>query len=393
MIAELFTVFFTYRWTFLFYIVILILLFLNRTKFEMQGKLVALMRTKYGLKLMEKIASRYREHVKLYGYIGIGVGYVGLLFVSYKLVEALWNTIFVPGTVGASPVIPGVPIAGTGIVIPLVAGWLSLFIIMVVHEFSHGVVARAHKVRVKSSGIAFFGPILAAFVEPDEKQIEKENDIVQYSIFAAGPFSNIVLAGVVFLIAAFLLNPVYSAATYASGISVSPMSGFPAFESGMTEGEVIQEINGAVVGEYENFLKLMSALKPNESINIVSDKGNYDMVLAASPEDESKPYLGVKIIEQVRKPKEMNIFLLGMYYVFEWFRELMFWVFFFSFNIGLINLFPIFITDGARMLKVNFEKLVGEKERALRLWVQMNKLGLLMLLLLLFIPLLRWMFG
>ena len=81
-----------------------------------------------------------------------------------------------------------------------------------VHEFSHGVVARAHNVEVKSSGFAVLGIVLpiipAAFVEPNEDKLKKEDAIVQYSIFAAGPVSNIFLAIIFFLVMISVFNPI-----------------------------------------------------------------------------------------------------------------------------------------------------------------------------------------
>ena len=44
--------------------------------------------------------------------------------------------------------------------------------------------------------------IIGAFVEPDEKTMDKKSDIIQYSVLAAGPISNVVLA----LIAILVLN-------------------------------------------------------------------------------------------------------------------------------------------------------------------------------------------
>ena len=73
--------------------------------------------------------------------------------------------------------------SGVGLVLPFKAKgvfyvpffyWIiSIFVIAVVHEFSHGLIARANNIKVKSSGFAFLAllvPIIpAAFVEPDEK--------------------------------------------------------------------------------------------------------------------------------------------------------------------------------------------------------------------------------
>ncbi len=112
---------------------------------------------------------------------------------------------------------------------------------MVVHEFSHGVVARAHDINVKSSGLAFFGPILGAFVEPDDKELKSKPYKSQLSLFAAGPFSNIILWGVFSLI--FLsLYP-------SNGIAVAVMKNdtMPAFLTDMPQNVTINAINNVEV--------------------------------------------------------------------------------------------------------------------------------------------------
>jgi len=80
---------------------------------------------------------------------------------------------------------------------------LSIFLIAVIHEFSHGVVGRAWKLKIKSSGFAFLSilvPVIpAAFVEPDEKQTAKASARAQLGMLSAGPFSNVVFAALILL--------------------------------------------------------------------------------------------------------------------------------------------------------------------------------------------------
>ena len=138
-----------YKWVILFYLGIILLLYLNRKKFEFQGKIVALYRTKVGLGLMDRVSNKYRELIKLLGYCAVGIAYVALILIFGLLIKATIDLVLnKPGAAGAAPVLPGVPIAGTGLVFPLIIGWISLFIIVVVHEFSHGVVARAFKLKI-----------------------------------------------------------------------------------------------------------------------------------------------------------------------------------------------------------------------------------------------------
>ena len=144
----------------------MLLVYLNRKKFDVHGKFVFLYRTKFGIGLMKTISDKFSGMVKILGSIGVIAGFMGMAFTFVVVLALTYKLLLNHEAAGASPVIPGLPIAGTGIVFPLVTGWLVLFVIILVHEFSHGIVASAHKIKIKNSGIAFFGPILGAFFEP-----------------------------------------------------------------------------------------------------------------------------------------------------------------------------------------------------------------------------------
>jgi membrane-associated protease RseP (regulator of RpoE activity) len=67
----------------------------------------------------------------------------------------------------------------------------------------------------------------------------------------------------------------------------------------------------------------------------------------------------------------------GPYY---WFKDLFKWLFLLNYFIGLINLFPIYITDGARMLRVAIGKLVKNQEKAIKVWSFINMMFLFLIL-------------
>src|SRR3989344_4208261 len=146
-----------------FYVILILILIWRRKHWDLESKILILYRTRWGLKLIEKIAQRYREWVKLLGYIGIGAGYVGLIGISYILIKNLVDLLVKPQAVsGMSLVLPGINVPGMG-VLPFWYWLIAIFIIAIVHEFSHGIVARAHNVQVKNTGLVFLGPIIGAF--------------------------------------------------------------------------------------------------------------------------------------------------------------------------------------------------------------------------------------
>ncbi len=381
-----------YKATIIFYSLIFLIVYLNRKKFDVHGKFVYLYRTKIGIKFMDLTAKKAGKLVKFIAYIGVVIGFLGMIL-TFILILSLTYKLLInePGAGGASPVIPGLPIAGTGLVFPLITGWLVLFIIILVHEFSHGIVASAYKIKIKNSGMAFFGPILGAFVEPDEKKLSKEKDLVQHSVFAAGPFANFLTAVVVVLIGLLILNPAISALTVSTGVIIHSQPELPAEKAGIGNNTLIVEINNEKVSTTEDFKRIMSNVKPNTRIELKSNVTTYTVTTTENPDNPSQGYLGVWIIGNNLKLKNSNILNQISFNVIRWFSQLLGWLGFLSLNIGLINLLPIFITDGARMLKIFFGRVIKDKERSTSVWLFFNWVSLFSLLILVFLPLFRWL--
>ncbi|MFP4423995.1 MAG: site-2 protease family protein [Candidatus Woesearchaeota archaeon] len=369
--------------TILFYSVVILLLYLNRKKFEFQG-IIALYKTKLGLKQMDNWARKYGSIIKKVSAVGVWVGYIVLVLSVALIAHAAFRMLIKPIALDGSPlVLPGVPIAGTGgVVFPLVIGWIALFIIIVVHEFSHGIVARAYNIKVKSSGIIFLGPILGAFVEPDEKKLNKNNPKAANRIFAAGPWSNFILTIIILLASLFILSPLAKAITEPAGVQVETEEGFPA--ESIPEGTTITQVNGNSTLDINSFIENLDGLKPNQTVILANDENTYEIKATESPHNKSQGYLGV-YLQDKRTSQYGTAGMIG-YSILHWLNELFFWVWFISLNIGIINLFPIFITDGARMLHITLHRYIKNQKQAEKIWVNINKICLILLLMIVFIP-------
>ncbi|MEM2131018.1 MAG: site-2 protease family protein, partial [Candidatus Woesearchaeota archaeon] len=337
-----------YKWVILFYSSIVLLVYLNRKRLKNEAPFVYLYKTKFGISLMKFFAEKFNKAVKIFGYISIFLSYIGLLFISFMLIKNSYDLIISkPNAVGGSPVIPGLPIAGLGITFPLVIGWISLFIIMIVHEFSHGIVAKAHNVKIKTTGIAFFGPILGAFVEPDEKNLKKQSDKVQLSIFSAGPISNVFL-WIVCIVLMFGLGSIISNITYADGVKIGIINNetLPAYSAGIKHGSIIIEIDNEKIRNLSDLENSLNDLKPEQEIFLKIRENEtikeIKLKTAKNPKNETKAYLGILLLNEEKKLKN-NSFINNLFYkILLWFYELFSWTGFISINIGLINLFPIF---------------------------------------------------
>ena len=384
-----------YKFIILFYLAIIIFLYIKREKVERQAKIIILYRMKWGLKWMDKCSKRFREWIVLSGYIGVGAGFVGLIFISYILVKNLYDQIINPATVsGVSLVLPGINVPGLG-VLPFWYWLIAIFVIAIVHEFAHGIVARAHNIKVKNTGIVLFGPIIGAFVEPDEKNLRKQEDIKQYSVLAAGAFSNVILALLAVLILNFAFMPLQQTMVEPTGFTFDAYveGEFPFAEAGIEPGTLITGINGETTTQFQDFSAELITHKPKETVVINTPNKDYEITLAENPDNPKQSFMGIHSIRnefEVKEKYNQGVWK-SVYYSLDWFNGFLRWLFLLSLGIGLFNLLPLPIVDGGRMAQVFLHKLKGT-ERGEKRYKQISLFFLLVLLLNLFFPLLVKLF-
>ncbi len=331
-----------------------------------------LWKTKFGLKFMDKVASKYRELIKLLGYCFVGFGFFGMILISVNIIFMLFNLFVSPKETsqGIALVLPLTNIPGIG----YLSFWyflITIFVTVLIHEFAHGIVARAHNVPVKSSGLGVFSLILPifplAFVEPDEKKLQKEKDIVQYSIFSAGPMVNIIFAFLILFLTAQVIIPIENNITHPIGFSFNGvMEDYPAKEAGMQPGMIINEVNGIEILTYQDFSDELGKLKPGQELTIGTTSETFNIITKPSPDDPEQGYIGILDIRNERRINEKQKAFGG---VFFWLRGLIKWFYFLNLIIGLMNLLPLMVTDGGRMLKTALEKIFTDSKKANKAWV------------------------
>lgn len=330
----------------IFYGLLFLFYLRNKNKFEVQSKIFALYRTKIGIKLMDKYSKIFPKFLRFLGYVGILVGFLGMIFIFYILIRGTYNLIFIPGSPPVvAPVLPGISIPG----LPTLSFWhwiIAIFVVAVIHEFSHGVFARLYNLKIKSSGFAFLGPILAAFVEPDEKALVKRSKKQQLSILAAGPFSNIILAILVILFFNFVFLPFQSNLFVADGVTlVNVEKDSPAELAQLQSGLIIKEINNEKITDQRQLVDVIRNSGGKE-LNLITDKGEYFV----KPEKrDEKYYLGISVTNNVIVKESVPGFVLPLA---KWFNMLFFWLWVISLGIGLFNLLPFGPIDGGRMFLV-----------------------------------------
>ncbi|MBA3064404.1 hypothetical protein FP803_03115 [Candidatus Woesearchaeota archaeon] len=360
---------------FIFIGCMLLFLYVNRKKIVIQKIFYPFLyfvmyKTKIGLELMDRMAKKHPKFLKYLAYAGVAAGFLGMVAMAVMLVNNFYNLITRPAAV--SGVMMVLPFKAEGVFyVPFFHWIICIFLIVIVHEFSHGVIARLYKIKIKSSGLAFLNIIVpvipAAFVEPDEKELIKRPHIQQLSVFAAGPFSNIIFAFVVLAIIGLVFAPVSNAIFNYDGVLVTGFTPgnetFPAENAGITENELIIGIDNMPITTVENFTEIMQNKTPGESVIITTNVTDYNIVLTESPDNKSMAYLGI-YLTQNQEIKENILKKYGKILpdIFVWFVGLFYWLYILNLGIGLFNLVPLGPIDGGRMLQLLMHKLFKKKK-------------------------------
>jgi membrane-associated protease RseP (regulator of RpoE activity) len=319
-------------------------------------------RTQKGLKFMDRLAQMMPRFWSWFFGIGIVAGFAGMLMISYELIRTTALLFISPGA--APGIQPVLPFQAEGVFfVPFVYWLLSIFLIAGVHEFCHGIAARIYKMPVRNAGLAFLGVIVpivpAAFVEPDEAYLQKQSKFKQLSVFAAGPFANLVMAGIIFLIVIFAANPLAQSMLLPDGVRITSVeTGSPAALAGMQKDEIITSIDSLPTTYLDNLSTALSAKNPGDTIALQTRNATYNVALVKNPKNESKVYLGVFSRQHAEiKPPFKEKYGEWSVPIILWLFGLLYWLFLLSLGIGLFNLLPIGPIDGGRMLQLAMQKL------------------------------------
>ena len=268
---------------------------------------------------------------------------------------------------GVAPIIPGVEIPKVPIVVPLHA-WLSFFIILILHEGMHGVLAKRFKVKIKSAGLLLLGILpIGAFVEPDEKKLAKIRHRDAIRVFCAGPMANLLTIAAIILVAnlfvAFVLGPFVlpQAQQVRAGLSAGVFVGAvekevdfcgkkypsPAFGS-LEEGMQITEANGVKVGTLADLVRQLNQGKAN-TFTVVDMQGkmlkktvvpNEIGTMGFTAEEKQKENA---VVPQWYKAYSEIVSALASFFV---------WLAILSMLVGIVNFLPVEPFDGGKIAKL-----------------------------------------
>ncbi|MFQ5908163.1 MAG: site-2 protease family protein [Thermoplasmata archaeon] len=236
---------------------------LDRVGLTLMGPFL-MAKTKRGRAFIERIA-QWR------GWNFVGRAFVILVAVTMVGMTALliWTSTLVaniPAEAAPPPqVLLGLP--GINPFIPLTYGIFALAVAIIVHEFSHGILARWWKVKIKALGILLFIVPIGAFVEPDEDEMQALDQKKRGTIFAAGPGSNVVLAIVLAVI--FSLGMMSAVQARAPGMGITSIVGeSPAETEGLAVGMIITHLDGIAIQDAAHFTELLGQTTAGQTVPV-----------------------------------------------------------------------------------------------------------------------------
>jgi len=320
-----------------------ILKFLFKTNVEYYF-FFGMIRIKKGLKFIEKISKNrvFGYFEKISYYLGIFLLIIAVLLVFYGILNL--KAIFIP-------LIPGTEIRG--IKMPLLETIIAIFIVAFIHEISHGALIVKNNLKLKNWGLLFIGPFLGAFVEPDEKEIEKLDKKKKIAIYNAGSVSNL-LTSFLFLALMPIISIFYSNIIEYTGIKIIEIeNNTPAYFYGLNINETIIRVDNYTIKTLYDFKKFLETKKPGDKIIIYTKENkSYELILG---EKNDKPYLGVYL------QQEYQILDHTKYSTLSFLLSLLYWLFAISLGISIVNMLPIYPLDGGKTIKVLLENKFKEK--------------------------------
>lgn len=363
----------------------------NKTGRKFSFIYVAMYRSRFGINLVDRIVKKYPRTINAMGSASLYVGIIGMIVIIVAFVFQISKIFYAPQEVVESTVKLVLPFkTANQLYVPVLMWIITIFIVAVVHEGGHALVARVKRLPLKSTGFAslnlLFVPIVPmAYVDINEQALSRKTLKDQLKTFAAGPAFNVFLCIPVFLL---LIITYISLAglTIHDGFEVVELISEQSKSSGIKSGDIITHIDGYKMSGIEDFTNFMLSYSPGDLVQIVTNRDTaYTMELGASPQDETAPYLGMSLVEHTSFKE--SVYNSGIYLFvlpLKWLQDLLLWVFTISLGIGLFNLLPIGPLDGGRMLKAASEKL--SQDHGVKIWKAVSFVFLVLVIMSMFAP-------
>ena len=239
---------------------------------------ILMVRSNRGLKTLERVA-RPRRFWRIYGEASLWVCLFCMFIVALFMILAFISSLLSPPTASPPSASELVAIPGINPMIPLGWGAMAFVIALVIHEFGHGLLARAHGMRIRSFGLLQLGPLpLGAFAEPQYQELHKAPRKERMRMFAAGPATNLFAAFICLLLLGGLAGNFTSSSDnpHVRGI----IKGEGADNAGIEPWDTILQIDGTEIHGIEGFQTTIQGYSANDTImvDVQHQNGSFESV-------------------------------------------------------------------------------------------------------------------
>jgi len=356
----------------LFYLIIGFIIYKNRASVKIVDKIFFVYKWKKGVEYIRKLAHP-EWFWKIVSTISIPICLFFIIFAMHTLITSSVTMLQTPNptpTVGI--LLPGFQVPGTNLRLPFWYGIISIVVLAVVHEGSHGIIASVEKIKLKTAGAGLMLFLPVAFVEPEFNSFIEANVLSRIRMLCAGSFANFVTAFLCILLIGSVITPwVSKGIEYTKVEIVDVTSGGPASLSGMTGNTIIVSFNNETITNLTTFYEELLEVAPGDNVTITTQNNSYVLATTPNPDNESIAYLGILTEQEWDfKPElknEYSDFILNIPLIL---IQLLMWVGNLNFAVGVFNLFPLWITDGGKIM-IDLLSIIIRKRSILALVVNL----------------------
>jgi membrane-associated protease RseP (regulator of RpoE activity) len=382
----------------------------NRIRAEVKFPLI-LIHTPFGLDFFDKVATTKaaRIYAKFNIYLMPIITALAISLIAMSLIATFSNAAARAGARNLGPQ-SNLLIPGLNPYLPWTYGWIALVVTIIIHEAGHGIVARVYNVKVDSTGLLLIlGFPIGAFVNISQEELSRTPLKQKSAILTAGPLNNMVIA-IVSLIALYFiasnLTPISTHNIPQYGVVVIGVGDHSLAGSiGLSKGAIVETVAGQKVHNTDDLLKTLKSNLGN-TIRIMWQDGSGHQITRSVTLPQSvqanQGVLGVSITNGVPDPVQVlnkykdaftfrsnPIFLLfpptivqevvpysdlmaPKYHssilgpAFPAVANMIFWLMFFNFNVGIFNALPIGPLDGGQFYNSLIERKVNSKTKKLK---------------------------
>ncbi len=316
--------------------------------------------------VLTKLLGRTKRGIRVFADVSVVAGFLMMGFAFWFLLDNISKYFVEPSEFAELTVlIPGVTLTSSA---SITYFFLSIPIVLIIHEGAHGIVATLEKIKIKTGGFAIFIALFAGFVEPDEEEFNNAKKISKLRVIGAGATANVIFS---FALGAILLtNPLFAIILpepiqgffYESpdGVLVlSLIEGAGAENAGMQPNDIITAINEIKVITPLDFQKV--DLTPGETVSVTILRGEQELqfpvVITPAPDDPERGLIGIMRDNSFAYKPVLNFI--------EWnnpqLSMFLLWLWMISFFIGIINMLPLPILDGGKFIHSIIDKKISER--------------------------------